>query len=115
VVPSRLFHDTTSSVLVVQFLVWAFMSVSFFGFAGVARAMNTSAMLVASAARNATVEPSRERLKLEPTHASAGARRVIALLSGSSLNRYENVFCPAAKYKPFASGPRWTGLRRTPT
>src|SRR6185503_20320972 len=74
--PSWLFHETTSSVLVVSGAVCLFMSVSFLGLASVAAATNTSGTDLASEPRNATREPSREKVKPEPTHASAGARRV---------------------------------------
>ena len=59
-----LFHETTSSVLVVRAAVCVFMSVSFFGLASVAAATNTSGTDLASAPRNATRDPSRESVKL---------------------------------------------------
>src|SRR6185503_20604018 len=99
--PSWLFHETTSRMLVTRAAVCAFMSVSFFGLASVAAATNTSGTDLASAPRNATRDPSRESVKLEPTHVSAGARRVTALVPGSMRNRYENVRCDAEKNSPF--------------
>src|SRR6185295_12067933 len=100
VAPSWLVHETTSRVLVTKPAVCAFMSVSFLGFASVAAATNTSGTERASDPRNATLEPSRESVKLDPTHASAGARRVTVLLEGSRRNKYEKVRCDAEKKSP---------------
>src|SRR2546425_9953930 len=53
-----------------------------------------------SAARNATVEPSREKVKLDPTHSSAGARRVVVFVAGSNRYKYDHVRCEAVKKIP---------------
>src|SRR6185436_8119625 len=96
VAPSWLFHEMTSSVLVVKAAVCAFRSVSRRACSvrlepdatSVSGATKTSGSERASAPRNAMLEPSREKEKLEPTQASADDRRVIALLSGSRRNKY---------------------------
>src|SRR5262249_56428526 len=98
VAPSWLFHDTISSVLVVQFAVCAFMPVSFFVCCGVrlepdsaseeTGATNTSAIDFASEPRQATFDASREKLKLEPTHESPSDSPAIPFLSRFMPLRY---------------------------
>src|SRR5258705_8627514 len=100
VATSWLFHDTTSSVLVAQFAACAFMSVIRLGLAMVTGATAISAIDLASEARNATRDPSRETLKLDPTDASAGARRVTGFAAGSRRNKCENVRCAAGRNSP---------------
>src|SRR5205814_9064388 len=65
-----------------------------------ASATTTSAIDLASEERKATREPSREKLKLDATDASTGARRVTAFVAGSRRNRCENVRCEAEKNSP---------------
>src|SRR5438445_692304 len=101
VAPSWLFHDTTSSVLVVQLAVCAVKSVSWRGTCIEAGATKTSAIDFASEARNATRDPSLEKVKLDPTDASAGASRVTVFVSGSRRKRCEKVRCDAEKNRPF--------------
>src|SRR5262245_34820173 len=73
VVPSWLFHDTTSMVPFGHFAVWAVMSVSFRGFSTAATGDTyTSAIVPASLAVYATVRPSGVRLNADPMNASAG-------------------------------------------
>src|SRR6185503_7866223 len=91
--PSWLFQETISRVPMAKRASCAFMSVSLTGLASEDGATNTSATDRASAPRKATRLPSRDNEKLEPTQASDGARRAIALLEGSSRKRYEKVRC----------------------
>src|SRR5438128_11310114 len=75
------------------------MSVIFLGLAIVAGATTTSAIDFASDARKATRDPSREKVKLDPTD-SAAPRRVTVFVSGSRRNRCENARCEAEKNSP---------------
>jgi hypothetical protein len=75
--PSWLFHDTTSSVLVVQFVVWLFMSVSFLF------ATYSSAIDFASARRYAIASPSLDSEKPEFTVWSTGEIFVTVFVVGS--------------------------------
>ena len=75
--PSWLFHDTTSSVLVVQFVVWLFMLVNFLV------ATYTSAIDFASARRYAIASPSFDSEKPEFTVWSVGEIFVTAFVLGS--------------------------------
>src|SRR6185503_194975 len=78
VAPSWLFHETTSSVLVVQFDAGALVSVSLRAVdSDAVGATNTSAIDLASDPRNATVNPSRANENENVTTASRGARRVM--------------------------------------
>src|SRR5256885_3501977 len=76
------------------------MAVILLGPAIVAGATTISAIDFASDARKATRDPSRDKLKLDPTDASAGARRVTVFVPGSRRNRCENVRCEAEKNNP---------------
>src|SRR2546422_2049801 len=100
VVPSWLFHETTSRELPTQPVVCAFMSVNLRGDVNVAGATYTSDIVFESAPRNATFAPSREKVKLDPIHSSAGARRVVVFVAGSSRYRYDHVCCDAEKKIP---------------
>ena len=84
VAPSWLFHDTTSRVVAVHADVCAFMSVSLRADFKLEGPTKTSAIDFESAPRKAIAEPSRDSEKPDPIHSSAGARRSIALLDGSS-------------------------------
>ena len=55
-----------------------------------AGATKTSAIDFASDTRNATLDPSREKLKLDPTDPSDAPRRVTDLVSGSRRNNDAN-------------------------
>src|SRR5438552_14486051 len=94
VVPSWLFHDTTSSVLVAQLRVCALKSVSLIGgvrLAGGVRlkpdatsATNTSPIDFASLPINATIEPSCVKLNVDRTDSSDAASRRIVFVAGSN-------------------------------
>src|SRR5215470_15589984 len=85
VAPSWLFHETTSSVLVVHPEVCELVSVSLRAVESDAiGATKTSPSDFGSDSRNATDDPSRDREKLDITTASRGVRRVMLFVSGSS-------------------------------
>ena len=87
VVPSWLFHATTSRVLVVQFEVCAFMSVSLRGCRGLGHRLRDVNLChrLGSDSRNATADPSFDIVTFDMTTVSDGASRFTALLSGSTV------------------------------
>ena len=70
--PSWLFHETTSSVLVMKGAVCVCMSGSFFGLASVAAATKHLRHRPGVRAEKRDRRPSRESVKLEPTDVSRG-------------------------------------------
>src|SRR5262245_23959725 len=102
-VPSWLFHDTISRVLVVHPDVCPFIAVSFFASRSAGPSTDatyTSPIDVASAPRNAAVRPSRVTVNADATHASPGVSRTMAFVSGSRRYRYDQVRCEALKKMP---------------
>src|SRR3954451_2344307 len=121
--PSWLFHDTTSSVLVVQLAVCALKSVSLRGSVrlkpdatsrtpdatsrtvdATSRTLDatyTSGIVFASAPRYAYAAPSTDNEKLEPTMRSEGPIFAIDFVCASRRNKYEYVRSLAEKNRPF--------------